>query len=87
MNKQLVRRVKPLIDEVFGCFGMLAEIRIKCKMLRKKVRQAKKGFGEINPQEIKQKTQQMHSDLVTYNKRICDIYSELNSYGVFSHMV
>lgn len=70
------RRIAKLVEEGSGIVGMVAEVRIKCRLLE----QNGSTF------ETDQQIERMSDDLDTYRIRLNEICEEIERYGTFSKM-
>lgn len=78
-----------LIAEAFSCWGMLAEASTKCRLIRRRIRQAKKsGDADIDDLnlDLVRVIAQTRADTHKYSGRIQEIYQELIANGEFSKL-
>lgn len=88
MNGLPDKKIKRMLQEAFCCFGMIAEAKTKCLMMKRSIRKEKMGQSKVvlDHEAMNRSMSQIRKDLAKYSNRILKIHEELNSYGVFSNM-
>lgn len=86
MNQE--RKARKLLDEGFGCIGMIAEANSKLVLFKSRIRDAKSSG--VVPEDLVPQTRagirQIKKDLATYSRRLNEIYTELEDNGFFADM-
>ena len=92
MYKDITQQTQELLDEALGLFGMIEEVSLKSKLLKRKTRAECKTLrrkwdsdraSEELSNEVFFKTEKMHIDLDTYSHRLEEIYEELREINGF----
>lgn len=68
------------IREFNACLGMIAEITVKCNLIKERISSDWSPEQEEYQKEANKSIQQMQSDLSKYSQRIKQIHRELKEY-------
>ena len=75
------KEIKILLNRAASYIGAIAEIQIKSKLFKYKLK-----AGNFSEKELIGSIGQMKSDLAKYSRKVEKIYKELRKYGLFTNM-
>ncbi len=78
-------RILALLSKAQSYFGMIAEIKSKALLIKKRFHKAKadKSITKSFMDEVAFSAEQMKKDMAKYTRRINRIYEEFERYGLF----
>lgn len=86
MYKDSTEFTEELFMEAKGIKGALAEVILKCKLLKSRSAAEQELYGPKSTDkfqdEVDVATEQMHTDLARYRQRLDEIYEELEGHGI-----
>jgi predicted nuclease with TOPRIM domain len=85
MYKDSATIIEELLEESAMVRGMIAEILMKCKLLKSRLNDLRNDAEEACEEfgdEVVNSTEQMQADLDRYHQRLKEIYEELQGHGI-----